>query len=270
MGKERKSKTLDFLPQCYTLTLDVYPPVAMGKDNALKLATGLSNHLDLTDIHMADETWTFRRPQVKGHSRGHIEVKVEDQEITIEHQSPSGGLERFEVLVEKTVEAVGAATQTQIIFGTLVTLEYTVEIGGDARKAILGQLGMAGDSDETGKLDVFKRPCHYVGLRLGFPPFKVEDDMDESEGEGDEGSNEEGVGDESGEHGTEGADWQVMVTFQSLQDDPEGLSVEVSGRWMGPLKWDDSQECLLHRIRTVDEFLKKRTTDFLQQFRSEE
>src|SRR5260370_38926222 len=91
---KRKNKDLSFSPQCFTLKLEVFPQAAMAKEKALKLATNLAMHQELTDIHMGDEAWVFRRPQAKGHSRGHVEVKVEDQEITIEHQFPNAGLER--------------------------------------------------------------------------------------------------------------------------------------------------------------------------------
>src|SRR5439155_18796720 len=130
---------------------------------------------DLTDIHMTDESWVFSRPQAKGHARGHVEVRVEDQAVIIEQRYPSGGLERFEVLVEQAVEAIGSVTKSEVIFASLIELEYVVELGTDTRKAILGSLDMLGDEEEgeQGKLGVFKRPCHFVGLRLGFPAFKL-------------------------------------------------------------------------------------------------
>jgi hypothetical protein len=280
---KRENKGLDFSPQCFTVSFTVYPPTAMVRENALKLATDLATHQELTDIHMSDETWTFRRPQAKGHARGQIEVRLEDQDVTIEHVSPNGGLERFEILVEQAVESIGAVIKPQVIFGCEAVLEYTANIGSDTRKAILGSLDMLGEEDETGKLDVFGRPCHFVGLRLGFPPVKFvpknegsEEAKDETEEGSDTGELMEQLMDEEDDpeqpqtEAQQGIDWHATLTLQSLQDDPNGLSVEVNGRWIGAVPWKKVAKNIVLRLRTVDEFLKTKTRDFLQEFRSEE
>src|ERR1700730_11008181 len=159
----------------------MFPPIAMVRENALKLATSLAGHQDLTDIHMSDESWSFRRPQAKGHARGHVEVVIRDQSATIENRQPTGGLERFEILVEQVVESVGNVLRPQAVWGSEVTLEYVVKIGSDTRKLILGSLDMVGDEDEPGKLAVFDRPCHFVALRLGFPAFEYIPEDEDSE-----------------------------------------------------------------------------------------
>jgi hypothetical protein len=290
MGKSRK-KEMEFSPECFTVAADVFPPVAMGRENALRLATNLAAHQDLSDIHMSDESWVFRRPQAKGHARGHVEVTVSDQEITIEQRAPGGGLERFEILLEQAIDAIGAAIKPQAIWGSVVTLEYQVNIGSDTRKAILGSLGMLDEDDGPGKLGVFERPCHFVGLRLGFPAFRLipegkagekksggkesggEEDDDDDLDAGDlmEQIMEEGTGKEGQEKGPPpGAGWHATLTLQSLQDDPNSLSVEVSGRWIVAKPWKDVTQLLSGRLRMVDEFLKTKTKEFLQQFRSEE
>ncbi len=283
---KKKPTGFVFSPECFTLTLDVYPPIAIGRENALMLATDLAVHQDLTDIHMSDESWTFRRPQIKGQSRGHIQVAVESQEISIEHQSPVGGLERFEILVDQTVEAIGHVIKPQMVFGFLVVLEYSANIGQDARKAILGSLEMLGDDEDDGKLGAFERPCHFVGLRLGFPPFHYEPTKKDTVDDDDKPENptktpeageiidkliaEKGEDVDADDRPPKGSEWGAMITIQSLQDDPKGISVEVSGRWMGAIPWEECKKSLSLRLKTVDEFLKTKTTEFLQQFRSEE
>jgi hypothetical protein len=233
---------------------------------------------------MSDESWVFSRPQAKGHARGQVQVSVSDQEVTIEHRSPNGGLERFEILMEQAVEAIGAVIKPQAIWGSVVTLEYQADIGGDARKAILGPLEMLGDEEGVGKLGAFERPCHFVGLRLGFPAFQYDPQGDEEE-EDEEGAEledektaalAEGQLTENPTHAggakepAKGADWHATLTLQSLQDDPKSLSVEVGGRWIGGVPWEHVKETLPSRLWAVDEFLKTKTSDFLEQFRSEE
>jgi len=281
MGKEKRRRKPEFSPQCFTVAFDVYPPIAMLRENALKLATDLAAHQDLSDIHMSDESWSFRRPQPKGHARGQIELTVEDQEIAIEHRTPNGGLERFEILVGQVAESVGAVLRPQGIWGTNVTLEYVANIGGDARKAILGSLDMLEDEDTPGKLDVFQRPCHFVGLRLGFPAFEyvpTEDPPGEEDEPGETNTgklidrlieNKGGSGEQQ-EDAPKNAEWHATLTLQSLQDDPKSLLVEVSGRWFGAVDWKNVSNTLATRLRTVDGFLRTKTSDFIQQFRSEE
>lgn len=270
--KKKGSDELKFSSQCFTLSFDVYPPITMVRENALKLATDLAAHQELTDIHMSDEAWSFRRPQAKGHSRGQVEVAVQEQEITIEQRSPTGTLERFELLLDQTLASIGAVFSPEAIWGSSISLEYMVDIGGDARETILGNLDMMGDEEDKGKLGVFERPCHFVGLRLGFPAFEYEEE-DESQ-EAGESPTSEPAQDEPDKpvkadksDRVKRADWHAMLTIQSLPDNPNILSVEVSGRWIGAAPWANIQHLMTSRLKCVDEFLKTKTKDFLQQFR---
>jgi hypothetical protein len=263
MARGKESNELAFTSQCFTLQFDVYPPITMVRENALKLATSLGSHQELTDIHMSDESWTFRRPQAKGHSRGQVEVSVEEQEVKIEQRTPAGALERFETLVEQTVSSVEAVFSPEAIWGSVISLEYLADFGSDAREAILGNLDMLEDENEgNGKLGVFGRPCHFVGLRLGFPAFEYKEE------EGDEEKKEEAK--EKGKAKSRGIDWHATLTILSVPDNPKAVSVEVTGRWIGAVSWSEVSSLLNKRLTIVDDFLKTKTRDFLQKFRSEE
>ncbi len=274
MPKKKGPDELKFSSQCFTLSFDVYPPITMVRENALKLAMDLAAHQELTDIHMSDESWTFRRPQAKGHSRGRVEVNVQEQEVTIEQRAPTGALERFELLVDQSLASFGAVFTPEAIWGSVISLEYLVDIGSDARQTILGNLDMLENEDEEGdggKLGVFQRPCHFVGLRLGFPAFEVEDEPKTGEPAKEEkkAASSEGEAVEKKPE-IKGIDWQATLTLQSLIDNPQALSVEVNGRWIGAVPWNEVNKQVSSRVRIVDEFLKTKTKEFLQQFRSEE
>ncbi len=275
------AKSFEYTAEKFAVAIDIFPPVAMIRDNALQLAQALSQHHELTDIHMSDEKWEFRRPQAKqGQPRSAIEVTVENQEIRIEHQSPIGGLERFETLLNQVLDAIHTVIKPGVLLGTTVELEYLVDIGGDAREAILRSLGLIGEEEEeeADKLRVFDRPCHQVGLRLVFPPFIVEEDEPEKDDAEDDGPIEElperGTAAQKGKSGEkapelQGVNWQAILTLQSLQDEPSKFSVEVVGRWVDPVAWQpEIFKTIPQCVRGVDEFLKTKINDFLQHFRS--
>jgi hypothetical protein len=276
MGKSKGPSRRDdkFTPLNFTVSFDVYPQVAMIRENALELAQKLSAHHEWTDIHMSDEAWEFTRRQPRqGHAGGAIKVAVGDQEVKIEHLFPNGGLERFEILVDQVIEAIEQVIGPQILLGTSASLEYMVELGGDSREAILGALKLPGEDDELDKLAVFNRPCQFVGLRLGFPPYQITKGDDAEPGE--EPSDETGVsqespsGEQTNEEPLEGADWAATLTFQSQPDDPKKLSVEVDGRWMQPVQWKEVPKVIGNRLRIVDDFLKTKISEFLKNFRSD-
>jgi hypothetical protein len=96
----------EFVPRWFTVTLPVYPPVPMVQASALSLATALASKLNLTDIHMSDERWEYRRPHAtEGQPRGLIRVSVRENEIRIEHRFPATGLEQFERLVQQVTSS---------------------------------------------------------------------------------------------------------------------------------------------------------------------
>lgn len=283
MAKARgANKQPDFLPQCFTVTCGVYPTIAMVKGDALLLAQKLSEHTELTDIHLADEQWEFRRPQPRqGNPRGQIQVKIREDEVTIEHQSPTGGLERFEGLIDNSLHAIESVVRPEALYGSGVELEYHVRIGGDARKVLMEKLRLRGEEEEADKLAVFRRPCHAVGLRLWFPPFRYPG-KPSVEGERkvrqeDEDPGEALVEQLSGNGNTgrreaqpAGADWAATLTVETLLDDPSALSVEVHGRWGRPQEWDSKVVgAVQKRVRAVDDFLRQQITEFLEHFRSE-
>jgi hypothetical protein len=251
----------------------------MIRENALQLAQKLSAHHEWTDIHMSDEEWMFTRRQPRqGQPGGAIKVRVQEDEVQIEHHFPNGGLERFEILVDQVIEAVQQVVRPQILLGTATSLEYVVDIGGDSREAILGALQMPGENEESDKLEVFNRPCQFVGLRLGFPPYQIAPRADEPDASGDAGEDRGGMLAQGGtneppetdvENGPQGADWQATLTLQSLPEEPTRLSVEVEGRWMAPSQWKDVPQVVGQRLRTVDEFLRTKISEFLKHFRSD-
>jgi hypothetical protein len=296
MSKKRETaKDFQFIPECYTFRFTVFPTIAMIRDNALKLATKFSEHTELTDIHMADESWVFQRPQARqGQPRGRIRVTIDDDsEISIEHRYPAGGLERFDMLVEKIIQSLGSVVSPDVVFSSAAILEYVVDIGGDARKILLGSLGLAGE--EMNKMSAFKRPCHSVGLRLGFPPYILKEaeaesaepeetssaiesspDADDDDEDDDDGSFEELTQPEdepdeqvSKSSGTKGASWHSTLTLESVAEEPNRLSVEVDGKWFGAVRWKKFVKLSAERLRTVDDFMRQQTTEFLQHFRNE-
>jgi hypothetical protein len=248
----------------------------MIRENALELAQKLSAHHEWTDIHMSDESWEFTRRQPRqGQAGGAIKVTVGEQEVKIEHLYPNGGLERFEILVDQVIEAIEQVAEPQILLGTSASLEYVVDIGGDTREAILGALQLPGE-DESDKLGVFNRPCQFVGLRLGFPAYEVHEDEAEDKAEEmtpDElTENTPKVGEKQSEKQEsigEGADWAATLTFQSLVDEPSKMSVEVGGRWMQPVHWNEVPKVIGSRLKIVDDFLKTKISEFLKNFRSD-
>lgn len=273
MAKKNNSQELKFTSQAFTLVIDVFPPIVMAAQNALKFAADLATHQELTDVHMSDESWTFSRPQTKGMSRTRLEVSVKEQEVTIEQRAPAGLLERFELLVDQIINSVDAVFSPKAILGSVVSLEYVVDLESDARQKILGNLDMLGeDDDDDGKIGIFERPCHFVGLRLGFPAFEYQDSDENDEESNEVVSPVQKEAPESKQDEQEPAkkiDWHATLTLQSQPDDPQAVSVEVTGRWIGPVKWKDLSKSIIERVKKVDEFLKTKTRDFLQQFRSE-
>jgi len=257
-GREQP-ETLSLVPREFSVSLQVFPPIAMARKTALDLATSLSEHVELTDLHLGDEAWTFRRPQTSQVSpQGLISVTVEEYEIEIRHDFPTGQLEQFEHLTDLVINAVSKVIKPTHILRTGIELEYVTNFGGDAREALLGGLRLSGG--EADKLAEFGRPCHLIGLRLMFPPFTVVSDEDD-EADADEHAEN---ADESNKEKI-GSDWHATVTIRSLADDPGGISVEVDGHW-GPITWKDGTKIVAERLNTVLEFLRERTIAFLKKF----
>lgn len=284
--KKEGDKDFQFVADCFTLSFMVYPTIGMIREDALKLATSLAEHTELTDIHMADESWVFQKPQARqGQPKGMIRVEVDDEsEVSIKHHFPNAGLERFEYLVEKILHSIGSVVTPEAVFGHAVVLSYVVDIGGDARKNLLGSLALdRGDGDDEegkdSKLGVFNRPCHAVGLRLAFPPYREEGRSkslpEDAEGEDDANEQAGQFGEQSGAKETKnkgaykGADWQATLTLQTLADEPNKVSIEVDGRWVSPMNWKQFVKSVTDRLRLVNEFLRQQTTEFLKHFRSE-
>jgi hypothetical protein len=155
---------------------------------------------------------------------------------------------------------------------TIVTLEYVTKLGDDARKSLLTGLQLTGQDGEGGKLEVFNRPCHSIGLRLMFPPFAEVPDT--SGGETEE-FGEASLDDPDGPDDAEDAaalvpanrsPWNATLTLQSLADDPASISVEVDGRWH-PAPWSQVGRLVADRLSAVDDFLRTRTVQFLRFFK---
>jgi hypothetical protein len=277
MARKKPEHEWTYKPQQYDVGLVVYPPIAMIRESAIELARGLASHLELTDIHMSDEAWTFRKPQVRQEEpRGFLQVQVEESEIEIIQRFPPTGLERFETHITHVVNSVEPVFQPQLLLASYVSLEYVLDIGGDSRRALLEGLGLADpDDSQANKLDVFGRPCHIAALRLIFPPYET-DDEDEEENEGTEVHDpDRQEGDEGRESGStrgpsDRAEWQATLTIRSLMNDPNSVAVEVDGRWHSPVQWSEIHRTIAGRVKEVEDFLKTRTTEFLRHFRKDD
>lgn len=272
MARPRLDKPFEWVPQNYSVSIDLFPNIAMIRDNALKLATQLSDrNLELTDIHMSDEQWEFIRPQPKqGQTGARIRLSVQEQVVELEHTFPSAGLERFERLVDQVIESIEKVATPGVLLSSMVSLQYQVDMESDARKAVIGPLELV-EGEEDGKLAVFGRPCSFFGLRLGFPPYLLEGTSNEAEEGAGEGAlaNVESGGIKSGVSEERGEEWQATLTLQSLTNSPNSLSVEVSGQWMHPIFWKGIQKVLNDRVQVVDRFLKTKTGGFLKHIRGE-
>jgi len=279
MSKSKASQKPEFTPQNFTASFELYPLIAMVRENALHLAQSLSGHSEWTDIHMSDEEWVFTRRQPRqGQPGGAVKVTVKEDEVEIEHRFPTGALERFEILVDQVTDAVQQVAKPQVLLGTNVSLEYLVALGGDARTSILGGLKLLDDEDQSDKLAVFQRPCQFVGLRLGFPAYRPLPREADNATDDENGGPSEKVADTPGESHAEpspanegtGEDWQATLTIQSVPDEPNQLSVEVHGRWMMASRWEDVGPIMVARVRTVDRFLRTKISAFLKHFREDE
>jgi hypothetical protein len=271
MPSERQPVQPEFLPRKYELSLVPYPGITMARRNGLKFATSLAASHELTDIHFGDETWEFKRPlTTQTEPRALIRVTVEEQVVKVEHEHPNGGLEAFERLIDDIVEATESTAAPEMLLTTIMSLEYTTAMGQDARQAMMDGLQLTGGVDDPGKMRVFDRPCHGVGLRLIFPPFvNRDDDEDEEESEeADETTSTALVPAGQVMHSpqAQGSEWQAIVTIQSLEEDPSKISVEIDGRWM-PAPWRDVTKVAVDRLARMDDFLRTKTVEFLKFFK---
>jgi hypothetical protein len=110
------------------------------------------------------------------------------------------------------------------------------------------------------KIDAFKRPCHLVGLRLGFPPYTVEDD--DSDTDKPEASDQTAPDPPI----DEGSDWQAIITLLTLDDDPTKLLVEITGTWQEPFQWSGIHDTIQARLNIASDFLRSRVSGFLGHF----
>jgi|GEM_PF-4481568 len=282
----------EFAPRNFTVTLPVYPPIPMIQSSALALATRLASKLSLTDIHMSDEVWEYKRPHAtEGQPRGMVTVQVREGEIKIEHAFPATGLEQFERLVRQVLSSFHKPFAPSVVFGVNIELDYVVELSGDARQSLLEGLRLFGGYEDVDKIDAFGRPCHLIGLRLGFPAYRevADEQADDDSGEDgeddgaadppatkeaeskDSGDSEEKPANQaessSDENGLGGSDWHATVTMVTLEDDPSKISVEVAGLWPKPYPWKNVEDMVEERIEVASAFLRDRISGFLEHFR---
>ena len=270
---------IQIVPRWFTVQLTVYPPIPLISANALELAKNLATKLSLTDIHMSDELWEYTHPAAtEVQPYGRVRVTVEEDKIKIDHMFPATGLEHFERLIQTVIEAIEPTRVSPQFTITTVELDYVVDLKQDARQALLVGLGLLNeDEDEAHRIDCFGRPCHLVGLRLGFPPYRIKRKKAEPvEGEaGDEHNAEDKTRAESGESDSEenetepGEDWMARLTVTTLEDDPAKASVEVFGQW-GPSPWTNIHETLIERLNIAERFLREKAVTFLGNFRAED
>jgi hypothetical protein len=271
------SDSPNFSPRWFTVKLTVYPPIPMVDETAYGLAARLGGPLSLTDIHIGDELWEYRRPhKTAGQPRGLIRLLVEENEIRIEHQFPATGLEQFERLAQTVLNSFeGDDEQTSIrplMTFISVELDYVVNLRQDSRDALLCGLSLkTNDEDEPNRIDSFERPCYLVGLRLGFPPFRQRAQTPEAdEGElqpEDAGAGVTHIADPgASDELAVGADWEAQVTLLTLEDDPSKASIEIAGRWMRPVKWSEIKDEIANKLEVAEKFLRQHVVNFLDHF----
>jgi hypothetical protein len=295
---------LDFVARSFSVTLPVQPNVPLVPAIGIALAKELSQKFPVPDIHISDERWEYKRPMVSEASpRGVVKIVVREDSIKIEHQHPATQLEPFENLVGQVLAAFASCfdqTYRPVFVGGLdVELAYVVDLSVDARKSMLEKLGLV--DDEGGKMTCFGRPCHSVGLRLGFPPYQLSDDDDDTDEESasdDEPINEqldEATPDEvdtpltsdrtSGQlhesdpeseeddvdnltHAAFGGElWQANVSINTMDENPKKVVVRVSGTWPIPSLWKNIEPAVHHRLSIAVQFLKQKVSTFIEHFR---
>lgn len=265
------ANSIEIVPRWFTVELPVFPPIPMVQRGALALASSLGAKLSLTDIHMSDETWEYRQPAAtERQPYGQIRVTVEESQIRIEHRYPATGLEQFERLIQTVVEALEPAKITPQMTFINVELDYVVDLKQDSRLALLIGLNLLEEDEESqDRIDTFDRPCHSVGLRLGFPAYIMKPEEGAEDDDTKETPPAEG-GDESAVPNHSGADWQALVTLETLVDDPRKASVQITGQWVEPCQWDGIHEIIIQRLNVAEKFLRDKTLPFLGHFTAEE
>jgi hypothetical protein len=272
----------------FAIELSVFPAIPLLPAKALALAANLSAaNVSLTDIHLSDESWDYRRPTAsEGQPYGQIKVTVQEDKIRIEHRFPATGLEFFERLVQAVTGALEKAEIAPQLALVGVELDYIVDLKHDARFALLEGLGLhSQDDDQPPKIACFDRPCHLVGLRLGFPPYIIKKEATKEPSAGDDAaSDDEGAIEDQEESAGQDADddtetqvdsaaatelgesWTAIVTVTTLEDDPTKASIEVDGRWMAPVRWKKIDKEIVERLNTTEKFLKEKAAPFLGHF----
>ena len=177
------------------------------------------------------------------------------------------------ICCSKVVSSFEGALAPEVVLAIIVELEYVVDLRADSRKALLEGLHLVDEDADHGKIGCFGRPCHLIGLRLAFPPFRVRTEQEPSTGSSDEVSDEAArdlAAYDSAETSGNSADWLATVTVVSLDEDPTKISVEIDGRWMGPQPWDNVYDVLVDRLKIAEGFLREQVGRFLEHFRSQE
>lgn len=114
------------------------------------------------------------------------------------------------------------------------------DIVGDSRD-FLAQHVMRINPDRFGPL---KRPIQLLGMRIAFPPYKIEwEEEDETK--------------------VDQADWLLELKVESWIADPGKLYVEADASWPDPKQWDSgTTTTLVNRLQELTTYLTK-VRDFL-------
>jgi hypothetical protein len=172
-------------------------------------------------------------------------------------------------LVGQVLQVIENTSKPSLLLGMIVELDYTTELGDDARQLLVDGLKLSESEEEEpgeGKLAVFRRPASSIGLRLNFPAFEVE----QAENAGDDLPAVEPTEAQSVESREEkSADWQATLTIMSIEGMPKCVSVEVRGDWGTPTEWKEGVSDLGNRFSAVQNLLRVKTIEFLKHFRSQ-
>lgn len=239
-GSEEKSNRLKEnstgVPLGYYLSAQFHPHITLEKKRGYQFAATLSDYFDADACAFESTGW-----QLRSASQG-LTIEVGKGHISLLGENPSGKpQEWYEHRYHDVLARFLENFQPQIALGSNAVIRQLFDVDGDSRD-FLAQHVMDINPDRFVPL---QRPIQLLGMRIAFPPYKIE-----LEGEEDEKT-------------TAQADWLLELKVESWLADPEKLFVEADATWPEPMKWDPhATTALVNRLQEITSYLSK-VRDFL-------